>query len=74
MNNLSVRRGATLDLPVVTDDDEALTATIIIKEDSTDLSTVFSKQADFIDGTADLTLSATDTLIPVGKYLYQITV
>lgn len=74
MNTIHVRRGASLPLQIMSDDKEALTVTLIIKEDSTDLSTVFEKSSQFTDGVADLSLTSEETLLPVGKYVYQITV
>jgi hypothetical protein len=74
MNTLSVRRGASLPLQVVSNDKEVLTVTLIVKEDPTDLSTVFTKQVNFDEGVADLTLTPDETLLPIGKYVYQLTV
>ncbi len=74
MDNLSIRRGASLPLHLVVDDTTALTVTLTAKKEASDLVPALEKQASFVDGEADLVLTATDTLIPVDEYLYQVTV
>jgi hypothetical protein len=77
MSNLqdqSVRQGETL--PLLIEDDQTTptlaSATIIVKATTTSVSPTITKTVNFKDGVADITLSATDTLIPTGDYVYQI--
>lgn len=68
--DMSVRWGETLPL-TLTDDEGADTATITISQDN-DL--VLTKTASFVDGVADLTLTAEQMEINTGIYSYMYTV
>lgn len=70
-DNQSIRQGATLPLTVENDETGATTATITLSQDD---AVVLTKTASFVGLTADISLSATDTLLPVGVYDYMITV
>lgn len=75
--NETIRQGATLPLSVTVDDSTAQGATIVLKT-STDAATIsLQKTASFTgidERTADLTLSDSETLLPVGEYVYQISI
>lgn len=72
--DLNIRQGATLPLVVEDDDATADTATITIKVDI-DSVVAFTKTANFADGSADLALTASETLaLPAGDYIYQLTI
>lgn len=77
MDKLTVRKGATLPLVLTMDDEDAVTAKLIVKEAVADVTPAITVEANFVDGEADLTIPATganSTDIDVGTYLYQITV
>lgn len=74
MDNLSVRAGASLPLKIQIDDNGAETAQLIVKKTQDAATTDIYKEAPFVDGVADITLSPTDTNIDEGTYLYQINV
>lgn len=74
MDTLTVRNGATLPLSVTIDDDTADSVTIIVKEAVNDSSYLITETANFVSGTADLTISAAQTNIEPGDYIYQLTV
>ena len=74
--NETIRQGETLPLTIEDTQDipTAQTATIIVKLTVDDLVPTINKTAPFANGAADLTLAASDTGIPDGTYIYQITV
>lgn len=71
---LSVRQGETLPLTVDIDDIAAVSVSIIVKEDPTDASSTIYESAAFSNQIADLTIESSQTGVPVGEYIYQITV
>ena len=75
MNTISIRRGEThlIDV-VISATEEALSATLIVKKEVTDLSPIIIKTESFIGDKATIELSSIDTLIPEGDYKYQITI
>lgn len=74
MNRLSIRKGESLPLQIVTDDLEAETATLTVKGSITDAVALLTKTVPLVEGVGDLSLSASETLLPVGSYLYQLTI
>lgn len=75
MDTLSVRREASLPLTITSDDLTANTVTLTVKASVDDISPLFTKTVSFNDsGVADLTLTPTDTDVPVGEYIYMLTV
>lgn len=74
MDKLSVRRGATLPITLTLDEENALTAELIVKVSADDVSPVFTVIDDVVNMEADLTISAEQSDIEPGDYLYQITV
>lgn len=71
MDNMTIRWGSTLPLTVTNDEDGASTATLTVSQDDT---VVITKVASFVDGEADLTLSAVQTQLTPGVYDFMIKV
>jgi hypothetical protein len=71
MDDMTVRKGATLPITVTNDEDGAVSALLTISKDDVIYK---SKSASFVDDVADLTLSTSDTDLPLGVYDYMITV
>ncbi len=80
MDTLSVRRGATLPLQVVSEDPTAETATLTVKITVDDASPAFTKTVNFVEiaedtYSADLTVTDEETSDIVARdYMYMITV
>jgi len=74
MNDLSVRKGATLPLRIELSDVDAVSADFIVKKLIGDEVPVISLTKSFVSGVADLTLTSEQTKIEPGEYIYQITV
>lgn len=72
MDNITTRWGETLPITWENDEEGAETATITITEKETG-TLVFTKTVDFVGLVADLTLTADETQMEVGKYDYMIT-
>jgi hypothetical protein len=68
-NNMSVLQGGLLPLTVNQGDSDSVSATLILKEQTTEV--VIEKTALYINGVADLTLDEDETDV-VGVYDYQI--
>jgi hypothetical protein len=72
MENLSVRKQATLPLTLIIDDgDDAISAKITISKDDVIYREVVAAVA---TSQADLTLDTSDTDLPLGIYDYMITI
>lgn len=72
MKELSVRYGGSLDLPVLSDDASAVSASIYVGLPGQ--LPVISKTASFAAGEANLSLGPTNTAVPLKTYKYQINV
>ena len=70
MENLSIRRGSTLELPVEADDESALSVRFLATDDEGE--TVFDITEQFVNGKA--TLVDDDTFVPLGSYEFTLTV
>jgi hypothetical protein len=72
--DLTIRTGETLPITFQTDDtSDTGTAVLTVKQAVDSPTAAISKSAPIVGGVADLTLSAADTTITPGDYLYQIT-
>jgi len=72
MKAIKTRYGATVELLINSDDDTADTATLTVGLEG--VTPIITKTASFASGVADVSLTDTDTAIPLGEYKYQITV
>lgn len=72
MNDISVRYGASLDLEITVTDELADTATLFVGK-AGDTPTII-KSANFVEGTADLSLDPEETEVPLDDYSYQVNV
>lgn len=74
MKDLKVRRGATLNLEI-TDDEDAISVTLTVKESADATSIIIEETASFTDGIANITITDSDTLsLEEGEYVYQLLV
>lgn len=69
MEGFTVRQGGLFPLQITQSDSTSISATIILKNQATDV--VITKSADYVDGVADLTLDSTETGV-VGTYDIQV--
>lgn len=74
MDKLSVRRGASLPISLKLDESNALTAELIVKKSVTDVAPTFTVVSNVVAKVADLTITATNSDITPGDYLYQVTI
>lgn len=74
MTDLSIRRGETFPFEVSAPDDEAISAVFTVKETASSPTIVLTQEANFVDGVAFFSFDATETLIDLGDYVYQIKV
>ena len=72
MDNKRVRYGESFRLTVKQSDPLAETASIFVGTANNQY--LISKTSTFTDGIADLTLSPTQTMLPIGEYKYQVNV
>lgn len=71
MDSMTVRKGATLPLTITNDEDGAVSVLLTISQNNVIYK---SKTASFVDNEADLTLTPSDTNLPLGDYDYMYTV
>lgn len=74
MDTITIRNGASLSLQVNTDDDEAQSVAIIVKDTVNAASYLIFETANFTANVANLEISAAQTNITPGDYIYQLTV
>jgi len=72
MDTITFRQGETVPLPIEIDDDQAVQA-IFTVTDSDDV-VILQITEPFVDNVANIELSSTQTLLPVGTYNWQITI
>lgn len=69
MNNITVRRGESLQLPITIDDESAVNVTLQIIKDDTEVVRITEY---FVDKNA--TIFIEEVIIPVDEYKYMLTV
>lgn len=69
MNNITIRQGETLQIPVTIDDDSAERVTLQVISGSMELLSITDE---FVDGQA--TISVDELMLPLGTYEYMLTV
>jgi hypothetical protein len=70
MENISIRRGETLELPVEVDDESALTVRFVATQDDT----VYIDQLESFDDDGRATIHTNNTFIPLGEYEFTLSI
>lgn len=72
MEQINVRYGSSLDFRIEADEIGASSATFYVGRAGEEPS--ITVEASFVDGVAEVTIPSSATKIPLGQYLYQLTV
>lgn len=72
MEQINVRYGSSLDFRIEADEIGAASATFYVGRAGEE--PVITAEAQFVDGVAEVTVPAEATRVPLGRYLYQLTV
>lgn len=74
MDTITIRNGESLSLQVNTDDTEAESVAILVKDTVNAASYLIYETATFTDKIANIEISASETNITPGDYIYQLTI